>query len=155
MTPERKRAIAKFLEEERPTLTRFVRSLIGDAPDREAEDVLQDVAVGGIFLAASMALIFGWFVMLLWNWLIPGLFRLPVIGYWQAFGIIILGRLMVGLLSPSYYGHSREWDRAWNKFGRWSNWAPKGDPRNWRHYEQYWQDEGKKAFEDWLDRQKK
>jgi RNA polymerase sigma factor (sigma-70 family) len=48
VTPERKRAIAEFLEEERPTLTRFVRSLIGDAPDREAEDVLQDVAVSMI-----------------------------------------------------------------------------------------------------------
>jgi hypothetical protein len=113
------------------------------------------LAIGGIFLAAFIALIFGWLVMLVWNWLMPGLFQLPVIGYWQAFGIIILGRLMIGAFPPSYYGHRREWDRTWNKFGRWSNWAPKGDPHNWRHYEEYWHDEGKKAFEDWLDRQKK
>jgi hypothetical protein len=39
---------------------------------------------GGIILAVAMAFLFGYFVMLLWNWLMPVLFGLKIITYWQA-----------------------------------------------------------------------
>lgn len=32
---------------------------------------------------------------LLWNWLVPGLFGLPEIGYFQMAGLMVLGRLLV------------------------------------------------------------
>ena len=32
----------------------------------------------------------GWIVQLLWNWLMPYLFQLPTITYWQALGISFL-----------------------------------------------------------------
>jgi len=47
-----------------------------------------------LFLAV-LALI-GWVVMSLWNWLTPALFGWKIIGYWQAVGLIILCRLLVG-----------------------------------------------------------
>lgn len=34
--------------------------------------------------------------MLLWNWLMPLLFKLPVISYWQAAGLMLLSRLILG-----------------------------------------------------------
>ena len=64
------------------------------------EDFLK--AIGVIFVAAFIILffsfIFAWFVMLLWNWLIPVVFGLKVITFWQAFGL----NLLSGLLLKSY-----------------------------------------------------
>ena len=39
---------------------------------------------------------FGFVVMGLWNWLMPALFGLKLIGYWQAVGLIILSKLLFG-----------------------------------------------------------
>jgi uncharacterized membrane protein len=38
----------------------------------------------------------GTIVMVLWNWLLPSLFGLPAIGFWQAFGILLLCRILFG-----------------------------------------------------------
>jgi hypothetical protein len=39
---------------------------------------------------------FGSAVWQLWNWLVPGLFGLPRINYWQALGLLALSRLLFG-----------------------------------------------------------
>jgi len=39
---------------------------------------------------------FGFVVMGLWNWLMPALFGLKLIGYWQALGLIILSKILFG-----------------------------------------------------------
>jgi uncharacterized membrane protein len=51
----------------------------------------------------------GTIVMLLWNWLVPGLFRLPLISFWQALGILVLCRILFGGfgMSGSRGSHSR------------------------------------------------
>ena len=38
----------------------------------------------------------GFVVMGLWNWLMPALFGLKVIGYWQAMGLLILSKILFG-----------------------------------------------------------
>lgn len=43
-----------------------------------------------IIAIAVLALIFALPVMLLWNWLLPSIFGLCTIGYWKAFGILVL-----------------------------------------------------------------
>jgi hypothetical protein len=35
-------------------------------------------------------------VMLLWNWLLPELFGWRTIDFWQAFGLLLLSKLLVG-----------------------------------------------------------
>ena len=50
--------------------------------------------IGGLAFAALLALIMGWVLMLLWNWLMPDIFGLPLIGYWQAWGLILLSHLL-------------------------------------------------------------
>ncbi len=50
--------------------------------------------VGLIILAA---LLFGLPLMWLWNWLMPHLFGVPYIGFWEAFGL----NLMAGILFRS------------------------------------------------------
>jgi len=44
---------------------------------------------------AALALV-GAVVTALWNWLMPGLFGWPVIGFWQALGLLLLTRILGG-----------------------------------------------------------
>lgn len=43
-----------------------------------------------------LAFIGGEIVMLLWNWLLPPLFGLPQITFWQALGLLALCRILFG-----------------------------------------------------------
>src|SRR5699024_11547140 len=52
---------------------------------------LKMLAFGLIVLA-----IFSVAVMLLWNWLIPEIFGLPIISFWQALGLLALSRILFG-----------------------------------------------------------
>lgn len=38
--------------------------------------------------------LFGWVVMLLWNWLMPEIFDLKQITYWQAWGLLLLSSIL-------------------------------------------------------------
>ena len=78
-------------------------------------------AVLGVTGAALFALAFGYFVMLLWNWLMPSIFHLGEIGYWQAFGIVILAKLLFGAVGGGRHGASRAGRHSWR------HWDPKGD----------------------------
>ena len=50
-----------------------------------------------ILVIASVAItVFTFVVMTLWNWLIPPLFKGPVITFWQALGLLILSKLLLG-----------------------------------------------------------
>lgn len=52
--------------------------------------------------------LFGFIVMWLWNWLMPALFGLKTIGYWQALGLFILGKILFGGLRGGSGGR-RHW----------------------------------------------
>ena len=55
------------------------------------------MVLGGIILAVLLAFLFGWIVMLLWNWLMPEIFGLTTITFWQAWGLVILSHLLFKL----------------------------------------------------------
>ena len=60
-------------------------------------------------------------VMLLWNSLVPELFRGPALQYWQAFGLLLLSRILLGgLRGRGWHGHWRQ--RMWRE--RWENMTP-------------------------------
>lgn len=48
-----------------------------------------------LFVLIALAL-FSLFVMRLWNWLMPTLFGLHMITYWQALGILVLSKILFG-----------------------------------------------------------
>lgn len=54
-----------------------------------------------VLFAAIFAVFAGIPVMLLWNWLMPALFGLPVIGFFQAVGLSFLCRILFGTGSTS------------------------------------------------------
>ena len=57
------------------------------------------LVIGGLAL-------FVYLIMVLWNWLMPVIFHLPLIGFWQAAGLLLLGRFLFGGL-----GHKNGWQR--------------------------------------------
>jgi hypothetical protein len=50
--------------------------------------------VAGIVLIPGFLALFGAITMWLWNWLMPTIFKLPVIGFWQAVGILVLSHIL-------------------------------------------------------------
>ncbi|HDQ44110.1 MAG TPA: hypothetical protein ENN17_01260 [bacterium] len=52
------------------------------------------MVIGGVVLGVLIAFVFGWIVMLLWNRLMPPIFGLPAISFWQAWGLVILSHLL-------------------------------------------------------------
>jgi hypothetical protein len=48
------------------------------------------MGIGFGILGVGLLALFGWVVMLLWNWLMPELFGLKPLGYWQAWGLLAL-----------------------------------------------------------------
>jgi hypothetical protein len=68
-------------------------------PEKIALGIL--FAIGGILLLALCGLV----VMLLWNWLMPEIFGLKQVNYWQAWGLLILSSILFkGLGSGSGNG---------------------------------------------------
>jgi len=53
--------------------------------------VLKIAVIGTLAIA-----VFGFVVMSLWNWLMPALFGLRLITFWQAIGLLILSKIFFG-----------------------------------------------------------
>lgn len=67
------------------------------------------------FFAGALVFVFvgGNVVRLLWNWLLPTLFGLPPVTFWQALGLLALGRILFGgfgLHSGSGSHYRRRWE---------------------------------------------
>ena len=110
-----------------------------------------------IIFAVLFALGFGLFVKLLWNWLMPIIFGIGEITYWQAFGLVILARIFFGAFGMARpdlrsKAHHHEFFGPFNGFQRegshfdWSS-------RKWRgYYRDFWREEGKTAFDAYIKR---
>ncbi len=80
---------------------------------------LRILKVAGIAILALG--VFGLVVRGLWNWLMPEIFGLRPITFWQALGVWILSRI---LLAGFHGGHSK--DRRWRAhlIDRWERMSP-------------------------------
>ncbi len=101
----------------------------------------------GIIAVAGLAILFGFIIMWLWNWLMPDLFGLATITYWQAVGIFILLKILFGGFGSS--GKSRESSkRSKRSCGKGS----KSDFSKWKHYDNFWKEEGDQSYKDYVER---
>lgn len=106
----------------------------------------------GILGVIALGFVFGYAIKLLWNWLMPELFGLKGISYWQGIGIFILARLIFG----SFGGNSNSSKSSNNKDQKScpdEKEKPKGKQDSNRYYEEWWEKEGKKAFDDYIDKE--
>lgn len=73
-----------------------------------------------VVIALVAMAVFGLLVMSLWNWLMPELLGLHVITFWQAWGMLVLSRILFGSFGGR--GHDRRW-RA-RLIDRWEQMSP-------------------------------
>lgn len=50
--------------------------------------------IGGIGIICALLLVLGYPLMWLWNWLMPIVFNLPEITFWQAVGLNVLSTIL-------------------------------------------------------------
>ncbi len=114
--------------------------------------------LAGVFFAAVFALVFGWLVMILWNWIMPPIFHLGQIDYWQGFGILLLAKIIFGAMGSRGPGRAPWRGNPWhgNPFRKesWHRGDWPGDREWWRYAHDFWQAEGKDAFARFVDRKK-
>jgi hypothetical protein len=123
--------------------------------ERRGLRVFGSVAAG-IVIALAFAAVFGIFVQMLWNWLMPSLFNLGRVTYGQAFGLIILARLIFGIGHhgrPHALGRGKRGFRhtAWN--GCSNEDASNHEIKDWRYYDAWWNAEGREAFRKYIESQ--
>ncbi len=105
----------------------------------------------GVLGAAGIAILLGYVVMLLWNWLMPLLFGLTEINFWMAAGIVLLARLIFG-----GFRHGHHSDHRSKKFRNkckpyFHRHAPKKEFfHKWKYYDEYWKEEGENAFDEYV-----
>lgn len=101
---ERDQAIADVVTREQGKLKHFIRKWVVDEAD--VEDVLQDVFYELVEAQRMVTPIgaLGLVVMTLWNGLLPPLFGFKTIHFWQALGLLVLSRILVGGF-PRGHGH--------------------------------------------------
>lgn len=58
--------------------------------------------VAAAVLVAAMLFFRAWLIQICWNYVMPYIFGLPVLTYWQAFAVGVLSSLIIGRTSQSY-----------------------------------------------------
>jgi hypothetical protein len=76
--------------------------------------------IGVLLMAAG----FSAAVMLLWNWLMPSMFGLAVINFWQALGLLALGRILFGSFGIGHGRRNGGWHGRHHLREKWTKMTP-------------------------------
>jgi hypothetical protein len=112
---------------------------------KSAGEIVGIIIFGGIFIT-GLAILFGFIIMWLWNWLMPEIFGLTTLNYWQAVGVFILFKILLG--GCGGFGSSSK--SSSNKYECKKN--SKREFSKWKHYDNFWKEEGNQAYEEYLER---
>ena len=117
----------------------------------------------GIGLATAFAFVFAILVKALWNWIMPGVFGLGEIGFWQAFGLLLLAKIFFG-----GHGHGDHHPRSsHHRIHNWFRpdpsepgglqkeaWIGGRDSHTRDDFNEFWAGEGRDAFEEFVARKR-
>jgi len=108
------------------------------------------LGAAGTFL---FGLLFGKLIVWLWNWLMPSLFGLRTIRFWEGLGILLLAKILFGFGGS---GHSSEGEKKHPKHKRHRHGgeAEQKDWKVWEYYDDWWEEDGKAAFHAYAERMK-
>ena len=104
----------------------------------------------GTIAAVGFGLLFGIVIRALWNWLMPLIFGLPTITFWQGVGLFILAKILFGGFS-SHNDSSKSSNKGKAHKEHWDSDRMKQKFESWKHYDEWWKAEGKAAFESFAD----
>lgn len=103
----------------------------------------------GIAAVIGLAILFGFIIMWLWNWLMPELFDLPHINYWQAVGLFILAKIIFGGFGSGSSSGSSKHKGKHNKCE--SGKKKNKDFSKWEHYDKFWEEKGDQAYTEYVE----
>lgn len=103
----------------------------------------------GVLGITGLAILFGFVIMWLWNWLMPELFGLTTLTYWQAVGLFILAKILFSSGGGGKSHHSSKHSRHSHRSCRHDS---KKDFSKWKHYGNFWETEGNKAYCNYVER---
>ncbi len=103
-------------------------------PYRIARHIVLAVAA-----AIVLVLVFGWVVMVAWNTVVPPVFGMAALAYWQAVALLVLARILAGRFTGGHHGR-------FHRHGR-------GPCRGGALYSVWWDAEGEAAFRRYAERQ--
>lgn len=75
-----------------------------------------------VVLAFAAIVLFGYVTMHLWNWLMPAVFGLHTITFWQAIGLMLLGKILFGGGFRGRPGGRSRWKNRMQE--RWGQMSP-------------------------------
>lgn len=107
-----------------------------------------------IFIAILIVLfitLFGYALMYLWNWLMPLIFGLPIITFWQALGLCLLSKILFGGFGGDKGSKKKDKDRCKPSKKKSSN----SDFSKWKYYDSFWEEEGEEAYANYIQRKNK
>ncbi len=114
--------------------------------------------VGFTILGAGLIILMGFVVMWLWNWLMPMIFNLTTLTYWQAAGVFILAKIIFGGFGGDSSNNSNSKHKPKNKikkefskeFDKEFEKLNKSDKEYDKLYEKWWEEKGEKSFKDYM-----
>ena len=86
--------------------------------------IVRGIVRGLMFFPVALLILalVGFLFMSLWNWLMPALFGLRLITFWQALGLLILSKILFGGFrgrsgrhGPWRWGWRRRWMERWEQ----------------------------------------
>ena len=83
------------------------------------------IAIAIAFTLVVLMAVFGmgWAVLHLWNWVMPDVFGLRTIGFWQAMGLMCLSWILLG--GPGWMGpRTRRYSYTRGDWQRWQQMTP-------------------------------
>lgn len=104
------------------------------------------LVIGGVILGVGVAILVGFIIMWLWNGLMPKIFNLPLITYWQGLGLALLGRLLLGGFGSGNGSNSDS--KSKRKHKQHISHCESAYDTDWEKYDKWWETEGKKSFEE-------
>ncbi|OEJ99330.1 hypothetical protein A8C32_09190 [Flavivirga aquatica] len=102
------------------------------------------IVFGTIFIA-GLAILLGFIIMWLWNWLMPEIFGLTTLTYWQSVGIFILFKILLGGCGSGSKKGSKHSKSSCKE-------DSKSDFNKWKHYDEFWKEEGDLAYKNYVER---
>ena len=105
-----------------------------EAVERKTRRIVKIVMMV-VILGPLMLLLFGEIILHLWNWLMPTLFRLPTITFWQGLGLLVLSWFFFGGLRGSgpRSGYRRHWRRRMEEHWEHMTTEERARLREWLH----------------------
>ena len=73
------------------------------------------LVIGTVVLGAIAIGLFTLAVMLLWNWLMPELFNLSTIDFWQAMGLLALSKIFFSGFGGAHHSYEKKKKKHWHK----------------------------------------